>query len=67
MSEYVGGQLEINLENTLEHTGKQLSKPLAVYRIYIPRGAGVVFLSSRFHRVLPIRSGVRYALINWIN
>jgi len=31
----------------------------------LPRGGARVFLSRTLHRVTPVRSGVRWALVNW--
>jgi PKHD-type hydroxylase len=55
-SEYEGGELQIFPSDKGHVAGP-----------YRPAGVAIVFPSHRYHRVMPITRGTRYALVNWIS
>jgi PKHD-type hydroxylase len=59
--------VSVELSDPGDHEGGDLEilpdligKPRA-----LPRGGARIFLSRALHRVTPVRSGVRWALVNW--
>ncbi len=61
-AEYRGGDLEF-LEVAEDYDAGQRADYLGSVR---RQGAAVVFPAFEFHRVLPLRSGVRHSLVAWI-
>jgi PKHD-type hydroxylase len=60
-SEYQGGELEFNFNNPEAKKKNNIKKCLEV----LPRGSLVVFPSFVWHRVAPVKKGIRYSLVIW--
>jgi PKHD-type hydroxylase len=60
-SEYQGGELEFNFNNSEKGKKDNIKKCTEI----LPRGSLVVFPSFVQHRVCPVKKGVRYSLVIW--
>lgn len=60
-SEYQGGELEFNFNNPEKGKKDNIKKCTEI----LPRGSLVVFPSFVWHRVCPVKKGVRYSLVIW--
>lgn len=60
-SEYTGGELEFNFSNL----GITRKKNMKKCKEILPRGSIVVFPSFVWHRVCPVKKGVRNSLVLW--
>lgn len=60
-SEYQGGELEFNFNNPEKGSKHNIRKCTEI----LPRGSLVVFPSFVWHRVCPVKKGVRYSLVIW--
>jgi len=57
--DYTGGELEFQFRN------KDNPKASTVCKSILPKGSIVVFPSFVWHRVRPVKKGVRYSLVVW--
>ena len=63
-SEYKGGELEFDFRDydpPLRDESQHLKKAIEI----LPKGSIIVFPSFVWHRVKPVRQGVRYSLVSW--
>jgi|TARA_R100001530_G_scaffold136249_1_gene116005 PKHD-type hydroxylase len=63
-SEYKGGELEFDFRDydpPQRDESKHLRKAIEI----LPKGSIIVFPSFIWHRVKPVRQGVRYSLVSW--
>jgi PKHD-type hydroxylase len=60
-SEYQGGELEFNFNNPEKRKKDNIKKCTEI----LSRGSLVVFPSFVWHRVCPVKKGVRYSLVIW--
>jgi len=60
-SEYQGGELEFNFNDPTKTKKQNIRKCIEI----LPRGSIVVFPSFVWHRVCPIKKGIRYSLVMW--
>jgi PKHD-type hydroxylase len=60
-SEYEGGELEFNFNNPQKFKKENIRKCKEI----LPRGSIVVFPSFVWHRVAPVKKGIRYSLVIW--
>ena len=60
--DFTGGELEFNFRNKDPDKGKDI---ITKCDSLIKKGSMVVFPSFVWHRVTPIKKGVRYTLTNW--
>ena len=58
--DYKGGELEF--KSVDNHSGKQYT---TLCKEIIPRGSIVVFPSHTWHRVKPVKKGIRHSLVMW--
>jgi PKHD-type hydroxylase len=58
-TEYTGGELEFYSHRFAKKPWHQTCKPMK------NKGSIVVFPSFMWHRVMPVKTGVRYSLTNW--
>jgi PKHD-type hydroxylase len=63
-SEYEGGELEFDFRDYDPHMRDE-SKHLKQAKEILPKGSIIVFPSFLWHRVKPVRKGVRYSLVAW--
>ena len=63
-SEYEGGELEFDFRD-YDPSKRDESKHLIKAKEILPKGSIVVFPSHLWHRVKPIRKGIRYSLVLW--
>ena len=70
--EYTGGGFEIEIGNPNQEirtrtivAGKS-KKQLDETTMQLPVGSGLFFQSSYFHRVLPVKTGLRKSLVGWV-
>lgn len=70
--EYTGGGFEIETGNPNQEirtrtivAGKS-KKQLNETTMQLPVGSGLFFQSSYFHRVLPVKTGLRKSLVGWV-
>ena len=59
--DYEGGELEFDFRNTDPHKKRNVR----VCKDILPKGSLVVFPSFVWHRVKPVKKGVRYSLVIW--
>ena len=59
--DYVGGELEFDYRNKNPKEKTSLAKCTEI----APKGSVVVFPSSLWHRVCPVKRGTRYSLVMW--
>ena len=62
--EYKGGELEFDFRDydpPLRDESQHLKKAIEI----LPKGSIIVFPSFVWHRVKPVRQGVRYSLVSW--
>ena len=57
--DYTGGELEFQFRN------RDDPRPAEVCKEILPRGSLVVFPSFVWHRVKPVKKGMRYSLVMW--
>jgi len=65
-SEYEGGELEFDFRQYDPHRRDE-AKHLRKATEISPRGSIIVFPSFVWHRVKPVKKGVRYSLVAWNN
>jgi PKHD-type hydroxylase len=63
-SEYEGGELEFDFRD-YDPSKRDESKHLIKAKEILPKGSIVVFPSHLWHRVKPVRKGIRYSLVLW--
>ena len=63
-SEYEGGELEFDFRD-YDPSKRDESKHLLKAKEILPKGSIVVFPSHLWHRVKPVRKGIRYSLVLW--
>jgi len=63
-SEYEGGELEFDFRNYDPPMRDEL-KHLKQAKEILPKGSIIVFPSFVWHRVKPVKKGVRYSLVMW--
>ena len=63
-SEYEGGELEFDLRDYDPHMRDE-SKHRIQCKEILPKGSIIVFPSFVWHRVKPVKKGVRYSLVSW--
>ena len=63
-SEYEGGELEFDFRNYEPHLRDESQHRVQCKEI-LPKGSIIVFPSFVWHRVKPIKKGVRYSLVSW--
>lgn len=61
--EYTGGEVQF-FEVVEDYDSEQLADFTHLTR---QRGTAVVFPAFEYHRVLPIRSGIRHSLVSWVS
>jgi len=59
--DYSGGELEFDFRNTDPHKKRNVR----VCKDILPKGSIIVFPSFVWHRVKPVKKGVRYSLVLW--
>ena len=59
--DYSGGELEFDFRNTDPHKKRNVK----VCKDILPKGSIIVFPSFVWHRVRPVKKGVRYSLVLW--
>ena len=65
-SEYEGGELEFDFRN-YEPYERDESKHLIRVKEVLPKGSIIIFPSFVWHRVKPVKKGVRHSLVAWNN
>ena len=63
-SEYEGGELEFDFRD-YDPPQRDEAKHLIQAKQILPKGSIIVFPSFVWHRVKPVRKGVRYSLVMW--
>jgi len=63
-SEYEGGELEFDFRNYDPHMRDESIHKVQCKEI-LPKGSIIVFPSFVWHRVKPVKKGVRYSLVMW--
>jgi len=59
--DYEGGELEFDFRNNDPHKKRNI----AICKEILPQGSLIVFPSFVWHRVKPVKKGVRYSLVLW--
>ena len=59
--DYTGGELEFDFRDTATNEKGSIRKCTEI----LPRGSIVVFPSDIWHRVCPVKKGIRYSLVMW--